>query len=605
MKIPTRLKLSLIVLATVFHLTDAFSQCSGGTLAGTLVPTAAYQTVAITSNRYYQVSVSCGSTYNFTFCSNGGTAAFDTQITLLNAAGTTTLAYNDDNCGLQSAITYTATFSGTIRVLINQYNCSTSTASTGTLAYNSTIVPISAAFTLSANGCSNAISTITGSTGGVFALVAPVPAGTTINPTTGAVSNAPSGATVNVSYTVCSTSSTQSITLPSTNCWTLNGNATNTTIGGNNCIQLTAATNNQLGCAWNGSLIDFASSFSLSLDYYFGNSVFGADGSTFTFQPNASTACGSAGGSLGAGGLTNALSIEFDTYDNDNPAHIFDILADHIAVEIDGNHSNGPPFCGPVPAKPGGGNIDDGVVYPVNIQWNAPTQTLSIYFNGALRLTCTHDFVTNVFGGNSQVYWGATAATGGLNNQQYFCPQTVIVLPTELSSFASECVDESTIRFDWTTVSERDLDYFQLEETKDGVVFHPLAKVEAAGMSNSAASYSVQLEKTSSDTRYYRIKLVDNDGSIEFTELITAKNCISTPDLISVFTLADEYLQIESTEPISFVILNQLGQQITRSERYSTVTKTSVHSLAAGIYYLQCVGISGKTAIRKFVITAN
>ena len=599
-----KLALYVIFFCLINNTNSVLSQCSGGTSAGTLTPTTAFQTVAITSNRYYQISVNCGSTYRFTFCSNGGTATFDTQLTILNSTGATSLAYNDDNCGLQSEIVFTPTFTGTIRVLINEYNCSTSTASTGTMAYNATIVPISSAFTLTANGCSSANSTVTGSSGGVFSLVAPIPAGTTINPTTGVVSNAPAGSTVNVRYTVCSSITNQSITLPTTNCWTLNGNATNTTIGGNNCIQLTPATNGQLGCAWNGSMIDFASSFSLSLDYYFGNSIIGADGSTFTFQPNASTACGSAGGSMGAGGLTNALSIEFDTYDNDNPAHIFDILADHIAVEIDGNHTNGPPFCGPVPAKPSGANIDDGVVYPVNLQWNAVSQTLSIYFNGALRLSCTYDFVTNVFGGNSQVYWGATAATGALNNQQYFCPQTVIVLPMLMTSFSQVC-EKETIEFHWETASERDVDYFLIEETKDGTVFFPLGKVEAIGTSEEVNSYSLKLEQPTDLQHYYRIKSFDNDGSFQASELIAGQNCSSASSLIKEFTLTEDYLSIEASEPIVLHLTNQLGQVIFNSSVYADNLKTSVKTLSPGVYYIRCVGISGKTEVKKFIISKN
>ena len=80
----------------------AFNQCSGGTLSGTLTPTAVYQTVSVTNGNYYNVNVSCGSSYNFTFCSSGGNAAWDTQITILDNTGVTTLAYNDDNCGFQS-----------------------------------------------------------------------------------------------------------------------------------------------------------------------------------------------------------------------------------------------------------------------------------------------------------------------------------------------------------------------------------------------------------------------------------------------------------------------------------------------------------------------
>jgi len=76
--------------------------CTGGINSGTLNPTASYQTQAVSSGQYYIINVTCGQSYNFTFCSNGGTAAWDTQITINQTNNTTQLAYNDDACGLQS-----------------------------------------------------------------------------------------------------------------------------------------------------------------------------------------------------------------------------------------------------------------------------------------------------------------------------------------------------------------------------------------------------------------------------------------------------------------------------------------------------------------------
>ncbi|TNE70781.1 MAG: hypothetical protein EP333_09890, partial [Bacteroidetes bacterium] len=68
---------------------------------------------------YATVSVQNGSTYVFSTC--GG--SWDSQLTLYTTSGTY-LAYNDDACGLQSQITWTATFTGQVRVLLDKYYCS-------------------------------------------------------------------------------------------------------------------------------------------------------------------------------------------------------------------------------------------------------------------------------------------------------------------------------------------------------------------------------------------------------------------------------------------------------------------------------------------------
>ena len=118
--------LILFVLAFIFYHVG-FTQCSN---FGSQYPSGTQST---TSNNLVTVStcvyggewsaynVTAGETYTWTTC---GDSDFDTQITLWNTAHSISYAYNDDDCGLQSTITWTATFTGTVHVLVSRYNCS-------------------------------------------------------------------------------------------------------------------------------------------------------------------------------------------------------------------------------------------------------------------------------------------------------------------------------------------------------------------------------------------------------------------------------------------------------------------------------------------------
>lgn len=77
----------------------------------------------IDGGEYVTVNVIAGNTYTFSTCGN---TAFDTQITVLNAATAAVVGYNDDDCGVQSTVTWVATFTGTVDVLIDEFNCSNS-----------------------------------------------------------------------------------------------------------------------------------------------------------------------------------------------------------------------------------------------------------------------------------------------------------------------------------------------------------------------------------------------------------------------------------------------------------------------------------------------
>ncbi len=85
----------------------------------------------VRGGRYLLINVTNSRTYTFATC---GSANYDTYMTLLNNSGGTLLAFNNDACGTQSSITWTATFTGQVRVLLDQ--SSTCNSTTNCIAVN-------------------------------------------------------------------------------------------------------------------------------------------------------------------------------------------------------------------------------------------------------------------------------------------------------------------------------------------------------------------------------------------------------------------------------------------------------------------------------------
>ncbi|MCB0783586.1 MAG: hypothetical protein KDC02_05025, partial [Flavobacteriales bacterium] len=89
-----------------------FPQCGNDNVqTGTAVTPNCPGTTTIScvqGGQYALVNVVAGNTYTFSTCG----ATFDTQITLYNNTGGPSIGYNDDACGLQSTVTWTATFTG-------------------------------------------------------------------------------------------------------------------------------------------------------------------------------------------------------------------------------------------------------------------------------------------------------------------------------------------------------------------------------------------------------------------------------------------------------------------------------------------------------------
>lgn len=195
------------------------------------------------------------------------------------------------------------------------------------------------------------------------------------------------------------------------------GNAFLTT---DNCYIITPNQNWQLGAVWFNETLDLSNDFDITLEVYLGNNPNGADGIVFCFQQVGVNALGEDGGGMGFEGFSPGLGIEIDTYQNGDYG---DLFQDHLAIVRDGivNHNTGFNLAGPVPADPMNANIADGQNHIFRVRWTAATETLDVFFDCELRLSHTFDMVNDIFGGDPNVWWGFTGATGGLANLQSAC----------------------------------------------------------------------------------------------------------------------------------------------------------------------------------------
>ena len=197
----------------------------------------------------------------------------------------------------------------------------------------------------------------------------------------------------------------------------LNGNAIAT---GNDCYQLTDALNYQNGTVWYANQIDLNQAFDITFEMNVGNNDGGADGICFVMHTQGTSAIGQSGGGLGYLNFGTSLAVEFDTYQNGDYG---DPFYDHIAIVRNGdiNHNGANNLAGPVQMDAFNANTEDGQTRTVRITWNPTTQLFQVYYNCVFRIQTTVDIINTIFNGQSNVYWGFTAATGGAVNVQTVC----------------------------------------------------------------------------------------------------------------------------------------------------------------------------------------
>ncbi len=227
--------------------------------------------------------------------------------------------------------------------------------------------------------------------------------------------------------------------------YSVNGNATQTSC---NCYTLTPDLATKSGTVWNNNQIDLNQSFEFTFKVFLGCSdVNGADGIAFVLQP-ISTSVGGTGSGMGYAGISPAIAVTLDTYQNTDVAN--DPSYDHIAIQLNGdvNHANANTITPLTPISAFSDNVEDCQDHYLTVIWDALLKNMIVYFDNQERLNVEFDFVTNVLGGNSMVYWGFTGATGALHNLQKFC--TPLTPAFYFSSTQKRCANTPITFYDST-----------------------------------------------------------------------------------------------------------------------------------------------------------
>jgi len=97
-----------------------------------------------------------------------------------------------------------------------------------------------------------------------------------------------------------------------------------------------------------------------------------------------------------------------------------------------------------------------------------------------------------------------------------------ILLPIELISFKGEITDNGNL-LEWSTASEINNDYFNLERSTDGINFETIAIIDGAGNSSTKLSYDAIDQHPFNGTNYYRLKQTDLNNKYSYSEIIFIK----------------------------------------------------------------------------------
>jgi hypothetical protein len=112
-----------------------------------------------------------------------------------------------------------------------------------------------------------------------------------------------------------------------------------------------------------------------------------------------------------------------------------------------------------------------------------------------------------------------------------------ILLPVELMSFDAKGSGPTTNLLSWSTASERNNNYFMVENSVDGKSWTEIAKISGAGNSSAILHYQAHHIGIKLGTNYYRLSQVDYDGTTEVFDIISIDNSIDQPIVVKSINL--------------------------------------------------------------------
>lgn len=160
------------------------------------------------------------------------------------------------------------------------------------------------------------------------------------------------------------------------------------------------------------------------------------------------------------------------------------------------------------------------------------------------------------------------------------------IIPVKLVSFTGVSLTKSN-RLDWKVADQSNMKNYVLQRSSGGSSWSDIATLIA----NEANSFQYRYtdESPLKGDNYYRLKMVDQDGSFEYSNIVKLKNSfyfmrISPQPVQGVATLETNNLNLLNTNA---VLMNELGVVVRRLNINALPYKLNVTDLPAGLYLLK------------------
>jgi hypothetical protein len=150
----------------------------------------------------------------------------------------------------------------------------------------------------------------------------------------------------------------------------------------------------------------------------------------------------------------------------------------------------------------------------------------------------------------------------------------------------------SGIKVEWTTSSETNTSYFEVEKSYDGSNFRKIATVNAAGNKATESSYSF-MDTDNAQVNYYRITLYHSDKTVLMSNTVVVRNDAAVQQMFVLSNPFRDNIRLRfarvTESPVSVRVLDMQGRTIKSymapaGSNLLTIDMNAVKVMSGGIY---------------------
>ncbi len=183
--------------------------------------------------------------------------------------------------------------------------------------------------------------------------------------------------------------------------------------------------------------------------------------------------------------------------------------------------------------------------------------------------------------------------TATYTNTRGFNDICTTTLPVELSPLQAVYRNNAT-QLSWSTYTEINTQNFYIEFSRNGVDFTTIGSTPAAGNTNSRVNYNYNHNIVTTGTLYYRIREVDIDGKVTYSNIASVRAGSTSNVAINVqpnpFTdKINCNIELSKAGPVTIILYNSNGsiiQRITQQAQagINRISLNNLSILASGVY---------------------